>query len=951
MTLRKVVSLAIASFAMLAIGLPTQAARHGNSSIYPTHLTCEYGSDPLIDIEQPRLAWINSLETDRCGAAQSAYRIRVALAPDLLETDPIWDSKRVESSESAFIPYGGAPLRSRTSYWWQVMVWDEKGRPSEWSEPAHWHMGVLSDDEWIGEWIGAPWQGEESYDATGSRDVVPAPLLRRTFSVSKPVRSARFYGTGLGYFELYLNGKRVGNDYLSPNQTNYGLRPQLDTRPIVVTDPFHEYTVMYVSYDLTSLLQEGENAVGTILGNGFYDVVKYWPAMGYGTPRFMGQIEIEYEDGTCDVVASDTSWRVERSAIVSDQVYLGEHYDARLEHDDWAEAGYNDSSWVPAVIKQAPCGKLIAQNGPADRITQRYDPLGIERTEQGTFRVRFPEEVSGWVALKHIEANAGDRIEIKYICESFMGTNSYTARGTGDESYHARFTWFVFSEVEISGLEELRPDQIEAHAVNSDVAKSGHFVTSNDLLNRINTIWQRSQLDNMHGAVASDCPHRERAPYTGDGQVACVTVMHNFEAQTFYNKWLRDIRGAQKSDGYVPNAAPWQPGCGGGVGWGAAMEIIPWEFYRHYGDLRVLEENFDAMCSHVRWMTTWVDPATGLMHSKDPQPFKNLGDWLPPRRLPRTDLIHTFFLWHCADITASVATLLGHTAEQAEFSALRDRTAEAFHRAFYDSETGSYGKHGSNVLALRIGVPADRHERVVKALRDNIAECDDHLDTGIVGTRYLFEVLCDNGLVDLAYKIMNQRTFPSYGWWIEQGATVTWENWNGQDSRNHPMFGGGLGWFYRDLAGLRATEPGFRRFDLRPQVPDVFYMPYRRSHVSSDEERKGSGSGFREAGPAKNSQRSALPVGLGTSPSLSGKDHVRSGRSFPRCESHLDNSHMRPASSLLQPSISSGERGRSSMSRIALNSSSATMIGRLSTKFSSNIGRNADRTISVFVLR
>ena len=446
MNIRKITLLAaVAVAAVLSCGVRGVAAVRGESSITPERLTCEYAADPLIDVSQPRLAGINMNGRDVRGAAQTAYRIRVALSETGFDS-AVWDSGRVESSESAFIPYGG-PLASRTSYWWQVMVWDEQGRASEWSAPAHWHTGLLSKDEWRGEWIGAPWQGEESYDVAGSRDVVPAPLLRREFTVGKAVRSARFYGTGLGYFELYVNGSRVGEDYLTPNQTNYDRRPKLGTRPIVVTDPFREYTVMYVSYDLKPLLREGANAVGAILGNGFYDMVEYWAALGYGTPRFMGQIEIEYEDGTREVIASDTSWRVERSAIVSDQVYLGEHYDARLEHDGWAEAGYDDSSWAAAAVKRAPCGKLIAQNGPADRITRRYAPVSIERTDAGTFRVRFPEEVSGWVALKNIAAAAGDRIEIKYVCESFMGTNSYTARGTGDESYHARFTWFVFSEV------------------------------------------------------------------------------------------------------------------------------------------------------------------------------------------------------------------------------------------------------------------------------------------------------------------------------------------------------------------------------------------------------------------------------------------------------------------------------------------------------------------------
>ena len=788
------------------------------SSIRAVDLRCEYAADPLLDIAAPRLSWINSNLSQARGVEQTAYRVRVATSPEGFD-NPVWDSGKVLSKESAFVEYRGSKLLSRTSYWWQVMVWDEKGRASEWSDTAHWHMGILSEDEWKGKWIGAPWQGEESYDVMGSMEFLPAPLLRKEFKIEKPIKQARYYGTGLGYHELYINGKRVGEDYFSPNQTNYDRRPNLVNRGIVVADPFEEYTVMYLSHDLKEFRSEGENAIGVILGNGFYDITTHW-VQGYGTPRFIGQIEILYEDGTTQIISSDESWRAERSAIVSDQIYYGEHYDARLEHDGWATAAYDDSAWAKVVEKRAPCGKLIPQNGPADRITERFAPVEFEKREDGIYKIKFPVEVSGWVALKNIKAQKGQRIDIKYLSESpGNGSNSYTAKGTGDESYHARFTWFVFSEVEISGIDNLSAEQVEAHAVNSDVEPAGKFETSNELINKINQIWQRSQLDNMHGSVASDCPHRERSAYTGDAQVACVTVMHNFATQTFYNKWIRDMRGAQTADGYIPNGAPWQPGCGGGVGWGAAIEIIPWEFYRHYDDRRVLEQNFDAMCRHVRWMTTWVNEK-GLMLMQDPQEWKNLGDWLPPRQLPPAELVHTFFLVHCADIVVRTAHTLGLNAEAKEFATIRDKAAEAFHRELYDPATGSYGKFGSNVMALKLGVPAERKAKVVKALRDNIAEVNDHLDTGIVGTRYLCEILVENGLENLAYKIINQRDFPSFGWWIEQGATTTWEQWDGGNSRNHPMFGGGIGWFYRDLAGLEATDAGYRSFEVRPVLPE-----------------------------------------------------------------------------------------------------------------------------------
>ena len=396
--------------AICAFVLTATAAVDGISTITPTQLTCEYDADPVIDIQNPRFTWVNQNTVQKQGAAQTAYRIRVATSPDDF-SQAVWDTGKVHSSESAFITYKGQPLKSRTSYWWQVMVWDEQGRASEWSAPARWHMGLLSKDEWQGKWIGAPWQGEESYDMMKSKDVAPAPLLRKEFSVSKKIKEARFYGTGLGYFELYINGERVGEDYLSPNQTNYTTRPELNTRDIVVEDPFEEYLVMYLTHEVENLLVEGENAVGVILGNGFYDMVRHWPAMGYGTPRFMGQIEILYEDGSREIIASDTSWKAERSAITSDQIFFGEHYDARLEHKGWATAAYDDSAWQAAVEKKAPIGTLVPQNGPADRITKRYAPVEFEKKEDH-IRIKFPEEISGWLALRNIKAEKGQKIDI-----------------------------------------------------------------------------------------------------------------------------------------------------------------------------------------------------------------------------------------------------------------------------------------------------------------------------------------------------------------------------------------------------------------------------------------------------------------------------------------------------------------------------------------------------------
>ena len=804
------------------------------SKLDPTDLSCEHQQQPLIDNSTPQLSWKNISKDG--GGKQSAYRIRV-VKHEGGKSVVVWDSGKVLSDKSLYIPYGGKPLISSCDYSWQVKVWDSNNKASQWSDMARWHTGKFSAEDWKAQWIGVPWQGEDSYDIEWAKrtennsrpranlkrieDVVASPLFRKEFEVKRRVRSARFYGTGLGYFELYLNGERIGNDYLSPNQTNYTKRPLLGTRSIVVEDPFNEYIVMYLSYDLTPYIQQGNNCIGAILGNGFYNLMEYWPAMSYGTPRLFGQIEIEYTDGTREIIATDPSWRCTKSAITADQIYLGEHYDARLEHKGWATANYDDSQWEQSVVKQTPYGKLVAQNGPADRIIKRYKPTAITKQEDGSLLVSFPEEISGWVEIKDLELARGQKIDIKYVNRSFNGTNSYIAKGEGKESYHARFTWFVFPQVEIRGIENISPEQIEAHAVSSDVASVAEFHSSNKTLNALHKAWRLTQLDNMHGSVPSDCPHRERSAYTGDGQLASMMAMHNFDVSAFYNKWMRDIRGAQIANGYVTNTAPWQPGSGGGPGWGSAIAIIPWEYYMHYGDTRVLKENYTAIKDYIAWAEQWVD-ADGIMEVKEKVKWVRLGDWLSPDdNLPHPAAVHTFYYYICVDIAAKIAEVFGNSAELSHYTSLRERTVKAYHNRFYNAEERTYGNYGSNVLALRMGMPEEYQKIALEALKRNIAEANGHFFTGIISTRYLFDMLCEMGEVDTAYSMMNKRTMPSFGYWMEQGSTTIWEGWGGRKglSRNHPMWGGAMTWIYRYLGGLKATEPGFRSFEIAPLIP------------------------------------------------------------------------------------------------------------------------------------
>ena len=808
----------------------------------PSLLTCEYLNNPEVIDVTPRLGWVNSTTASQRAEMQNAYQIRVASSEQQLDDPDLWDSDKVASSESTRIEYKGKKLTSKQECYWQVRVWDKNDNPGHWSKPSRWRMGLLDSSDWKAKWIGAPWQGEEALPKPeGGPNGVPkefgppAPMLRKTFEVNKDIKHAVAFVTGLGYFEFYVNGRKVGDDVLIPNQTNYGKRPGIETALISLPDNFRKYKVMYMAYDITEQLVKGKNAMGAILGNGFYNPAKFWTE-GYGTPRFLGQLHITYADGSEEIIGSDTSWTAHQSPIIRDMVFYGEIYDARQEQTGWSEADFDDSKWQKAVGKKAPYGQLTAHTAHPDKVMEQIKPVSVERLGEGHYKVDFGVEISGWVKLLKVDGPAGHAIDIAFNGNLYSGDNRYICSGNGPATYSPRFNWFVFSGVEIKNWPgELTEADLVAEAVNTYIEPSAKFETSNDLFNQINKIWQRSQLDNMHGGIASDCPHRERSGYTGDAQVVCPTVMHNFDSRNFYHKWVQDMLEAQNVEtGYVPNGAPWQPGCGGGVAWGAAICIIPWEFYLAYGASDMLEDNYEGMKGYIRYMQNWVDK-DGIMFSQRKNlqgeyvKWYNLGEWVAPGPTVADEMVHSFYLWYCADITARTAKALGREDEAAQYREIASKTRQAFYARFYKNDSEGYGDGGGNILALKMGVPEGQYDKVISALRKSISAKGGHLDTGIFGTRFFFEVLAENGMNDLAFEAVNKTTEPSFGHWIELGSTTTREQWGEDGSHNHPMFGGGLVWFYRNLAGMKYDEaaPGYRHIIFKPQpVPQVNATTY-----------------------------------------------------------------------------------------------------------------------------
>jgi alpha-L-rhamnosidase len=808
--------------------LATFACNSSQSAFEVVNLKCEHLINPIgLDAKSPRFSW--QQQSEEIGSHQTAYQIVVGTDSQLQKESLIWDSGK-QNSDLNLMTYSGFDLKPFTKYYWQITVWDQNGSQSA-SEVASFETGMMEMANWRGAWI------------TDTRDIdlKPAPYFRREIDITKEVKSARAYIAVAGLYELSINGQRIGDHRLDPMYTRFDRR------------------TLYVTYDVTDQLKSGANVLGVLLGNGWYNhqstaVWYFHEAIWRARPKFCLDLRVEYPDGSVETFSTDETWKTDLSPVVLNSIYTAEHYDARLEQQGWDQPDFDDSNWKNAMITPAPSNNIVAQALTPIRNVEKIGPIEIQRLSNNNYVYDFGRNIAGVSGLK-VTGEKGTKIQL--IHGEMLGadghvdlgnidvhyrptddsdpfqTDIFILGGNGEETFMPRFNYKGFQYVEIKSDQpiELDNNSLTGYFMHSDVPPIGKIVSSNPTLDKIWNAGNNSYLSNLFG-YPTDCPQREKNGWTGDAQIAIETGLYSFDGITVYEKWLADHRDEQQPNGILPAIIPtdgWGYHWANGPDWTSTIAMIPWNVYLFYGDTKILEDNY----ANIKRYVDHID-------EKYPSGLTDwgLGDWVPVKSRAPKELTSTAYYYADAAILSRIAGVLGNVDDEKKYAELAEKIRKSFNDKYLDNVTGIYGSGMQTELCvpLQWGLVPDDMKNVVAANLANGVEADDfHIDVGLLGSKAILNALSENGYADVAYKLASQETYPSWGWWIVNGATTFYENWDLEAksdlSLNHIMFGEINAWFYKALGGIKPDpeHPGFKNVLLEPHFVeglDQFYAEH-----------------------------------------------------------------------------------------------------------------------------
>ncbi len=828
-----------------------------------SRLTSEMAVDPLaLPTASPRFGW----QIQGSGAMQTAYQLEVYTVGK--QRNIVWDSGKVSSDRSQLVDYSGPALSPLTPYYWRVKVWDASGKESAWSRPAQFRVAPAKDFL-TGDWVGAVdynkanFPDGRNYSYLSWRDSVGKArwaavdtlayrsiMLRKTFGLKRDIDYATVYVCGLGHYELAINGRKVGDGEFTPLWSDY------------------DHTVYYNTFDVTDYIHAGDNAIGVLLGNGFYNVVKgnrYSKLqIGFGPETLWLKMLVHYTDGSQQMVATDGSWKYDLSPITFHSMYGGEDYDARLEQKGWDTPGFDAKGWRNVVVQRAPKGKLEPQMAPPVKIMERYGVKKIHKltadevskasvstkreVDASAILLDMGQNLSGFPEIT-VRGHAGQKVTM-VVAEGLTPENApdqkqtgrqhiytYTLRGDGSETWHPRFSYYGYRYIMVEGAVlagQPNPDglpvidNIESCFVYNSAPEVSEFSCSSPVLTGAHRLIRNAERSNMQ-AVFTDCPHREKLGWLEQVHLNGPSLLYNYDVATLMPKVMRDISDSQRADGMVPTTAP-QYIVFEGKGmepfaespeWAATLLVTPWQYYEVYGDDCLIREYYPQMKAYVDYLGT---RAEGNLIDF------GLGDWYDygdfragfSRNTP-VGLVASAHYYQDLVLLADAARLVGNEADADQYSAIAAKVCDAFNAKYLDNDKNTYGtgSQTSNALPLYLGmVPDDRREAVLSSLVADIKAHGDRLTTGDVGNRYLFRTLADNGLDTLMVKINDHYDAPGYGFQQKFGATTLTEQWDPRQgsSWNHFMMGQLDEWLFRSLLGIRTdpARPGMQHFIIKP---------------------------------------------------------------------------------------------------------------------------------------